>query len=238
MPTDLELAQAQLPGCAVVVALAHRAITESGQRATVERIMATTGLGKTAVYDARRELRRRWPDEYPPGAPQPNHPTDDSADADPPPMRKPAGQEVERRLDHAALIFPGTHIEPASSTGLTPWREALAAAVVPLDGRRSWDSYDIYSSAWDRLLELLPETADPTGAGLMGNLIALAIDFVERATGETVDRRRIALLIRQFGKAGLFGLSKAVGIADTDTDTYRYARAVAAGVVEQIRSEP
>lgn len=232
MPSDRALLEAALSPAALAVALAVRVLTAEGTTPTVPKVQHLTGYGRTAVYDARAELRRRWPDEYP--APHGSG-TAESATPDGPIERTTPGQAVVPRLDKAALMLPGVvDVAPAPRTGLTLWREALAAATVPLDGARSWDAYDVYASAWDQVLAAVGPEADP-----FPEVIALAIDYCERMTGEQVDRKKVALLIRQFGKAGLFGLSKALGTTDgdTDRDRYRYARAVAARVVDDLYPE-
>lgn len=230
MPTDRELLEAQVRPATVAVALAVRVLEAEGVRPTVAKVMDLTGYGRSAVYDARAELRHHWPDQYPH---QHGSGTAESAQVDGPPDRTPA-----RRLDPAALILPGTAVEPAPRQGLTPWREALASCALPLNGSRSWDAYDIYAVAWDALPDMIPPEADPTNAVLVGNQIALTADYVERMTQEHVDRAKVGLLVRQFGKAALYGLSKALGVTehDTDQDRYRYARAVAGRVVEDLRS--
>lgn len=237
MPSDAELARAEVSPAAIRVALAVRVLRAEGGRVTIERIMDATGHGKTQVYEARAELRRRWPDEF--GTPE-------SGEPDPPDTRKPAGQMVPApRLDKAALLLPGTDVQPAPSTGLAPWRTALAEVVVPMEGQRSWDAYTVYSQAWDLIPDLIPPDDDPTAdaALVVGNQIALAADFVRRMVDGLeleVDTRLIAMLVRQFGKAALWGLNKALGVTDelTTRDLYRYARATAANVVADLGAQP
>lgn len=232
MPSHRELAGARLTASAYAVAHAVDALRAEGIAPTVAQVIEATGYSRAQVYEARAELRRRWPDEYP--APHGSG-TAESDGPDGPVERTTPGQAVVPRLDKAALMLPGVvDVEPAPRRGLTLWREALAAATVPLDGARSWDAYDVYSDAWDQVLEAVPPDADP-----FRELIPLAVDYCERMTGEQVDRKKIALLIRQFGKAALYGLSKALGTTDgdTDRDRYRYARAVAARVVDDLYPE-
>lgn len=247
MPSDRELAAAKLPGSALAVALAVRALTAEGITPTVPKVMDLTGYGKSQVYEARLELRRRWPDEYPEGPATPvtwefpDYRTPHSGTPDPPPEdRTPA-----RRLDKAALLLPGTDVVPAPATGLAPWRTALAEVVVPMEGQRSWDAYTVYSQAWDLIPDLIPADDDPAAdaALVVGNQIALAIDFVRRmgdGLGLEVENGLIAMLVRQFGKASLYGLNKALGVTDelTTRDLYRYARATAANVVADLGAQP
>lgn len=231
MPTDDELARSDVPPAAIRVALAVRAIQARGEDVSIERVMAVTGHGRTQVYEARAELRRRWPDEYR----QSGNP--ESGEPDCPDIRKPAGQTPARRLDRAALILPGTAVEVAQpampANGVALWREALAEVVVPMDGQRSWDAYAIYSLAWDYVNE-----RTELGEERVGNHVGLACDFVRAATGdpELVDRALVSMLVRQYGKAGLYGLSRAVGVteAHTSRDWYRYARQVASATVAEL----
>jgi len=335
MPSDAELARAEVSPAAIRVALAVRVLRAEGGRVTIERIMDATGHGKTQVYEARAELRRRWPDEFPDSKAEDrlerqsimewvaatraaakcadcgwgrdpralvfhhrdpstrslhisdgSHGTRDELEREMakcdvlclschqvrhasgnldgtirpsgypsgepespgtvPDTRKPAGQMVPApRLDKAALLLPGTDVQPAPSTGLAPWRTALAEVVVPMEGQRSWDAYTVYSQAWDLIPDLIPPDDDPTAdaALVVGNQIALAADFVRRMVDGLeleVDTRLIAMLVRQFGKAALWGLNKALGVTDelTTRDLYRYARATAANVVADLGAQP
>jgi hypothetical protein len=219
VPSDQELAAARLNGAAYAVALAVRVMRDRNEPTTIDALIAATGLSRSAIYDARATLRERWPDEY---ARSPETRTA-ALEADPP-SRTPA------RLAGVRLV------QPAAAPAAAIWQAALARQALEHDGKRSWDAYrDVYSPAWDAVLDLVPASDDPTP-----ELIALASHYVERVTGEPIDRGPIAMLVRQYGKAALYGLSKAMGATDQSTmrDWYRYARAVAARTVQELGGNP
>lgn len=71
MPSHADLAAAgPRLGSASAYAVAHAVLhlREEGTPATVERVMALTGYGRSAVYDARARLREVWPEEFGPEA--------------------------------------------------------------------------------------------------------------------------------------------------------------------------
>jgi hypothetical protein len=117
------------------------------------------------------------------------------------------------------------------SGALPPWRLALADAQRSVNGSRSWDLYaDLYSPAADALF----------ARGQLDDLVALAVSYVEQATGDELDTRergRVAQLVRAYGKASLFGLHEALpraGGGGLDAMT-RYANAVCKSTVRKIR---
>lgn len=252
MPSDEDLARARLSGSEYAVALAVRAIMAGGAAPTIERVIEMTGLSKTAVYDARNVLRARWPDKYgtpqarPVEIPQSRKIPQSRNGAEPPDTDLhlvPTGPEAigdptPARIDAGRLALGGVRVPSTPEAAPAVWRQVLEglALAAPAD-RRSWDVYvDAYGPAWDRVLAAVPEDRDPTG-----ELIALTTHYVETVTGEPVtgeDRKVVAMLVRQFGKAGLYGISKALGATDGQhmRDWYRYARQVAARTVADLRT--
>lgn len=209
-PSDLQLAQADLPAGALRVALALRCI---GERATVERIMALTGLPRSTVYDARNHLRRRFGSQ--------------SEDSErPSEISEPPRSTAMRQYVAAGGPLPMDDRAPA-------WKSALNERAIELAGRRSWDAWaDVYAPAWDTLAR---STAQP------GEFVALAVNYVETVDGFELtgdERALVARLIRSYGKAGLYGLHRACGVSDeTPRDRYRYARRVAERTLADLRTD-
>lgn len=92
-----------------------------------------------------------------------------------------------------------------------------------------------YNLAADVYLPAYSELSD------VRECIALAVDYVETLDDEELnptDRALVAMLIRKFGKIGLYGLDVALGVTDEDTgrDRFRYARQVAARKLEELRA--
>lgn len=112
-------------------------------------------------------------------------------------------------------------------------RPAWQGAVIARGGEhllRSRDLYrDVYAPAYDTVADQVDECV-----ALVANYVEVMLD--DRLTA--AQRKQVAMLVRQYGKAALFGLNKALGVTDLDdfTQAYRYARAVAARVVRDHRS--
>ena len=246
MPTDDQLAAADLSGGAIRVALAHRAMVARGEAPTVEKIMVATGLGKTAVYEGRKALRRAFGAEYqPPDQAVSANPNGDSASAEPP---KRALVPRLRRPDVVAPA-PNGDLVPAYPEDPDPrpiWRVKLEDTLVILADRgplRSWDLWkDLYEPTWDLICLTVPPDQDPTPQciGLAAHYVAsvLGPDGDDGGmTGE--DRRLVAMLVRQYGKAGLYGITRALGVTESPggRSWYPYARRVAERIVAEIREE-
>lgn len=231
MPTDAELAAARLPGAALAVALGVRALAAEGHKPTIEKLVTLTGYSRSQVYEARNVLQGRWPTEYPQVRALPSGTPDTSA-----------------RIPHTESGQADTGITPTTNghgsllrgprtEDVAVWKRCVGARAITVNGR-SWDAYDnVYAPAWDDVLEATDPAVIP-----WGDLIALAAHYVEHMTGEKPDdaaRKQVAMLVRGYGKAALYGLSQAMGItADDPTDRFRYARQVAGRVVDELGATP
>lgn len=121
---------------------------------------------------------------------------------------------------------PPPSVELVPTNGNPPaWQAVIGRRLAELDTTGSWDLLDPYVDAWDEIHDMVPSST------AMGNLIALTCDYVSQVTGEAPpeqDRSRIAMLVRQHGKAVLLGYSKALGTTQDETPEarFRYARGV------------
>lgn len=132
--------------------------------------------------------------------------------------------ELELPLERLPVI--------ADAPQMPTYKAALADGMAKLEGRRSFDVYR----------ELFAPAYDVCRIAGMGDCIAVVVAFVEYIDGETpsaADRDLIAKLVRQFGKAALYGLAQAIGVTNEETgrDRYRYARQVAKHTVAKITAK-
>jgi hypothetical protein len=104
--------------------------------------------------------------------------------------------------------------------------DVLTQRVQALAQRRSWDLLrEVYYPAYDHAVEDVRDC------------IGVVCHYVDTVGGplEREERALIAKLVRQYGKAALFGYHKALGITvDEPRERYRYARQVAANVVRDM----
>lgn len=118
-----------------------------------------------------------------------------------------------------------------ANTEMPPWRIALARARETINGRRSWDLYaDVYAKAAD----------DVFAHGQIGDLIALTVDYLEQSTDDDLsgpERRRVAELVRNYGKTALYAIHEALPRAEGGTKAMlTYANVVAKSTLNKIRN--
>lgn len=233
------------------VALAKMVLESRDEAVTVEGIMRVTGLGKSTVYRGRSELNDRFPD--PGTAPEPVDNPVDSVDKEPS-VTLSADQQNDidvtpvshistdllllQGQEHTSHYVRGAQeVSEAGPPVIPLWRQAVMAKMTALasDGApQSWNlAADVYLPAYSQIQAAL--------GGDINDCIALAVDYVETIDDEKIsaeDRALVAKLIRKFGKVGLWSLDVAIGVTNEDDgrDRFRYARQVAAGKLEELRS--
>lgn len=109
------------------------------------------------------------------------------------------------------------------------------AAKLQAQGRRSFDVYrEVFSPAYDTVLN----DPDIDEHERVGRLIGMACDYIAYVDGvrvEPEERRLVAKMVRQYGKAAMYGYSKALGVVEGGrVDRFRYARVVAQRAVREM----
>lgn len=223
LPTDAEILEAGAHGSVMAVVLALRVLADEGTPPSVPALVKLTGYSRSQVYEARKSMDELWPAWREPAA-----------------ELSPNGSSPVDKTPPSGVSGPSDTLPFGGPADRTPvpvapgWREAIGERMAAVVGARSWDLYaDVYEPAWDLVL------AGPNPNA--GDGIALATHYIETVVGDELtagDRSLVAMLIRQYGKAGIFGLSRAVGATENATvrDYYRYARQVCARIVAEIRA--
>lgn len=206
---------------------------------TVEKIQAVTGYGRSTVYNARKWLDENmvgWRGNGTRAEGSPAEIAQATAQAEivaelvPHPELIDVAAPAEIPVaEHAVEVAEDVIAAVATTSTVPVWRRALADAAAAHVGEKSWDAYrHLYGPAADVCI----------AEGAVGDLIALAADYWEVVTEDELDqraRKQVAVLIRNYGKAGLYGLNQAIGRTDTFamSDHFRYATVVAQNVVKR-----
>lgn len=216
------------PTC-LAVAVAYRTIVDDGEEPTVEKVMALAQLGRSTIYEARKQLDQAFPG-WRDDLVQPNGQL---------PVESATPEPESAVLDNGAMALdPGPPDRTTEAQDLAEqedvalWRAAVSTQLAATAGVRSWDLYgDVYSPAWDTLAKAGVE--DP------GEYIALTAHYVESVLGEPVEgqgRALVARMVREFGKAALYGWQAALKLPDVEpAELHRYARVVAQRTVRELR---
>lgn len=232
----------ELTNVGLRVFLAKMVLEADDEPVTVEGIMRLTGLGKSTVYRGRSELNDRFP--TPGTGPKLSTRRPQVEDGDIVSNDQGKHEDVVRlstestapttTRSRSQLSLRSSRAETVSDPGLPIplWRQAVMAKMTELTATGRVQSYNL---AADVYLPAYSELSD------VRECIALAVDYVETLDDEELnptDRALVAMLIRKFGKIGLYGLDVALGVTDEDTgrDRFRYARQVAARKLEELRA--
>lgn len=241
----------QLSDKGLRVFIAKMILETDGEPVTIESIMRETGLGKSTVYRARKEVNARFPsagnNETPGDNPvdSVDNETSDTLSAD---LQNDIDvtREIHTSTDllllqdqeHTSHYVRGAQeVSEAGPPVIPLWRQAVMSRMTALaaNGRpQSWNlAADVYLPAYSEI--------QSAPGGDIGECIALAVDYVETIDDEKLnqtDRGLVAKLIRKYGKVGLFALDVAIGVTDEDDgrDRFRYARQVAAAKLEELRA--
>lgn len=214
------LAASRLSGGGFRVWCALNLLQTQGRPLTIERVMEVTGLSRAHVYTARNDLETVVRDSR-------------NVNRDIRPLTSDVviqeseipdkSLELERATVHTIVHNQGVNGDEPPPL----WQQAVTNAAANVDITKSRDLFhEVFAPAYDVV------------RGEIGECIGLAAGYVETATGERLsndDRKKIALLVRTYGKAGVFGIHQALGITETSTDLLRYARATATRIVRENR---